>query len=149
MKKIVIFDLDGTLLDTIADIADNINLMLSHFGFAKRSIQEIKQFVGNGARNIVKRSLPDGVSEEKLEECLAFYNNLYTNCGSPKTRIYDGMDKALLTLKNKGYKLAILTNKPQMTTDEVYNKYGDPLPDGQIQAAYIAVLKAFKIAEKA
>lgn len=123
MNKLVIFDLDGTLLDTIYDIADNINIMLSKFGYPKRSIEEIKQFVGDGARNLVKRSLPSGVGEEKLEECLACYNELYTNSGSPKTRLYGGVDKVLLTLKNRGYKLAVLTNKPQMTTDEVYNKY--------------------------
>lgn len=123
MNKLVIFDLDGTLLDSIADISDNINIMLNKFGYPKRTVEELKQFVGNGARKIVQRSLPSGVSEEKTNECLAFYNDLYTNCGSPKTRLYDGMKETLLTLKERGYKLAILTNKPQETTNEVYKKY--------------------------
>ena len=70
MNKLVIFDLDGTLLNTIDDIADNINKMLFKFGFPKRSIEEVKQFVGNGARNLVKKSLPNGVSDDKLEELL-------------------------------------------------------------------------------
>lgn len=123
MNKLVIFDLDGTLLNTIDDIADNINKMLFKFGFPKRSIEELKQFVGNGARNLVKKSLPNGVSDDKLEECLALYNDLYTKSGSPKTKLYDGMGEVLLALKERGYKLAILTNKPQPTTDEVYKKY--------------------------
>jgi phosphoglycolate phosphatase len=123
MNKLVIFDLDGTLLNSIDDIADNINIMLKKFGYPERSVKEIMQFVGNGARKIVERSLPNAVSEDKLNECLSFYNDLYTNCGSPKTRLYDGMSEVLLSLKEKGYKLAILTNKPQETTDEVYKKY--------------------------
>ncbi len=123
MNKLVIFDLDGTLIDSITDISDNINVMLDKFGYPKRTIDEIKQFVGNGARKIVERSLPSDISEEKIDECLAFYNDLYTNCGSPKTRLYDGMKETLLTLKERGYKLAILTNKPQETTNEVYKKY--------------------------
>jgi phosphoglycolate phosphatase len=97
--------------------------MLKKFGYPERSVKEIMQFVGNGARKIVERSLPNAVSEDKLNECLSFYNDLYTNCGSPKTRLYDGMSEVLLSLKEKGYKLAILTNKPQETTDEVYKKY--------------------------
>ena len=123
MNKLVIFDLDGTLIDSITDISDNINVMLDKFGYPKRTIDEIKQFVGNGARKIVERSLPSDISEEKIDECLAFYNDLYTNCGSPKTRLYDGMKETLLTLKERGYKIAILTNKPQETTNEVYKKY--------------------------
>ena len=123
MNKLVIFDLDGTLIDSITDISDNINVMLDKFGYPKRTIDEIKQFVGNGARKIVERSLPSDISEEKIDECLAFYNDLYTNCGSPKTRLYEGMKETLLTLKERGYKLAILTNKPQETTNEVYKKY--------------------------
>lgn len=123
MNKLVIFDLDGTLLDSITDISDNINVMLKKFGYPERKVEEIMQFVGNGARKIVERSLPFAVSEEELNERLAFYNDLYTNCGSPKTKVYDGMGETLIALKEKGYKIAILTNKPQETTNEVYKKY--------------------------
>lgn len=123
MNKLVIFDLDGTLIDSISDIHDNINIMLNEFNYPERNIEEIKQFIGNGARKIVERSLPHAVSQAELDKCLAFYNQIYTNCGSPKTRLYDGMGETLIALKERGYKLAILTNKPQETTDKVYKKY--------------------------
>ncbi len=123
MVKAVIFDLDGTLLNSVEDIADNINLMLKKFGYNTRTVDEIKSFIGHGARNLVKNSLGGCETDARVDECLAYYNDIYTNSGSPKTRLFEGVDKMLLALKQKGYKLAILTNKPQMTTDEVYKEY--------------------------
>ncbi|MBQ8426945.1 MAG: HAD family hydrolase [Clostridia bacterium] len=123
MNKLVIFDLDGTLLDTLADIYENINIMLDKFGYPLKTIEQIRQYIGNGAKKLVERSLPDTATESDILECLAFYNDVYTNCGSPKTKLYDGVGEVLLQLKDRGFKLAILTNKPQPTTNEVYKKY--------------------------
>ena len=122
MEKAVIFDLDGTLIDSLPDILQNVNLTLKEFGAPLRTNIEIRQFIGNGARNLVKSSFGD-ITEEQLDERLAFYNEKYTNSGSPKTKLFDGVEELLLVLKERGYKLAILTNKPQRTTDEVYSKY--------------------------
>lgn len=123
MNKLVIFDLDGTLLNSVSDIADNINIMLKKFGYPERSTAEIMQFIGHGARNLVKNSIGIDISEQDLDERLSYYNEIYTNCGSPKTSLYNGIDELLTHLKERDYKLAILTNKPQMTTDEVYKEY--------------------------
>ena len=123
MSKLVIFDLDGTIIDSVQDIMDSVNVTLKQFGYPERSLDEIKQFIGNGARNLIKKSLGGMETEEKIDECLAYYNEHYTNSGSPKTKVFDGLEDVFINLKSKGYKLAILTNKPQMTTDDVYKNY--------------------------
>ncbi len=122
MNKAVIFDLDGTIIHSLPDILEHVNITLGKFNAPLRNADEIRQFIGNGARNLIKRSFGD-ITEQELDERLAFYNESYTSSGSPKTRLFDGVKELLLTLKEKGYRLAILTNKPQKTTDEVYQKY--------------------------
>ena len=123
MNKAVIFDLDGTLLDTIPDIADSVNQTLKHFGAPTVDYEFVRKAVGNGARKLIERCFGDGFSKEEIDERLDYYNRLYTDSGSPKTCVYDGMGEVLIQLKKRGYKLGILTNKPQMTTDDVYETY--------------------------
>ena len=121
MNKLVIFDLDGTLIDSLPDIVYYINLMLNKFGFKERTYSEIRNFIGNGARNLVKRSIGEEVSETFLDSCLEYYNQIYTNSGSTKTVIFEGVKNILIDLSKRGYKLAVLTNKPQETTDTIIN----------------------------
>lgn len=123
MAKAVIFDLDGTLLDTLQDITDNLNIMLDQFNYPQVTLKETRLRVGSGARNLVKASLPQDLTESQIDECLAVYNRCYTASVSPKTKLFDGIDVVLLTLKERGYKLAILTNKPQPTTETVYREH--------------------------
>lgn len=123
MNKAVIFDLDGTLLHTVPDITDNVNATLSHFGYPSVTESDVARFVGNGARNLIEKCVGVPVTSEELDERLAYYNKIYTECGSPKTALFDGISEVLCTLKERGYKIAILTNKPQMTTDNVYCNY--------------------------
>lgn len=123
MNKAVIFDLDGTLIDSVPDIAENINIMLKRFGYPVLSEEEIKAKVGHGARNLVKDCIGKSLTDKELDERLEFYNYQYTNSGSPKTRLYKGIPETLKELKKRGYKLAILTNKPQETTDNVIKNH--------------------------
>jgi phosphoglycolate phosphatase len=154
MGKLVIFDLDGTILDTLKDIAYYSNEMLEHFGYPLRTDKEIMQFIGNGAKKLVQRCLPDDIDEQRLEECLNYYNDIYTKSGSVRTCVFDGMKEVCLTLKQRGYKLAILTNKPQETTDKVHERYmadmGFDMVVGQRANAKIKPdpTEALKIAEK-
>jgi HAD hydrolase, family IA, variant 1 len=127
MTKAIFFDLDGTILDTVPDIQDSINRMLAENGLPPLSAEEIVRYVGNGAKKLVDRCLKGRVTEERAERCLYRYNEIYTNCGSPKTRIFPGLSKTLPLLKEKGYLLAVITNKPQETADEVKKIYLDPL----------------------
>lgn len=123
MNKAVIFDLDGTLIDSVPDIAENINIMLKRFGYPVLSEEEIKAKVGHGARNLVKNCIGKSLTDKELDERLEFYNYQYTNSGSPKTRLYKGIPETLKELKKRGYKLTILTNKPQETTDNVIKNH--------------------------
>ncbi len=122
MKKAVIFDLDGTLIDSIPDIAEYVNITLEHFGYPKKDYDFILTLTGDGARNLVSRSFDGKYSGAELDERLNYYNRVYTDSGSPKTKVYDGVGEMLIELKKRGYKLGILTNKPQMTTDGIYQR---------------------------
>lgn len=128
MNKAVIFDLDGTLVDSLPDIVYYINYTLKHFGFPERSDKEIMQFIGNGAKKLMERSLPNALPDDKFNEILNYYNDVYTKSNSPRTKLFDGIKEVLLKLKETGYKIAILSNKPQETVDEVYKRYFKGIP---------------------
>ena len=122
MNKAVIFDLDGTLIDSLPDIAEHVNITLEKFGEPKKDYDFIGTLTGDGARNLISRSFDGKFSGAELDERLDYYNRIYTDSGSPKTRVFDGVGEMLIELKKRGYKLGILTNKPQMTTDVVYER---------------------------
>ncbi len=123
MNRLVIFDLDGTLIDSLPDISYNVNLALEKFGYKRCEYREVMANIGNGARRLIKDCMGANVTEDQVDECLEFYNQIYTNSGSPRTGLFDGVSDLLKKLKETGYKIAILTNKPQFTTDNVYQNY--------------------------
>ncbi len=108
--KAVLFDLDGTLLDTLDDLFDSVNVTLTHFSFPKRSRDEIRAFVGNGVSNLIYRALPEG-QKDAHEKALAFFRSHYALHANDKTRPYDGILPMLTTLCEKGIRLAVLSNK--------------------------------------
>ena len=110
MKTGILFDLDGTLLDTLEDLLDATNYALAVYGYQPRTLKELRRFVGNGAENQIRLSLPEGRKEE-LPQVLAAYKPYYTAHCQIKTKPYDGILPALKQLGQK-YPIAIVSNKP-------------------------------------
>ena len=110
MEKVAIFDLDGTVLDTKEDIADCMNKTIVSFGYKERTYAEYKQVIGNDAVNFM-RTLLGEMPIEKLMEIWHSYEKVYDRFGINKTKLFDGVKEVLITLKERGYKLSLLTNK--------------------------------------
>lgn len=107
----VIFDLDGTLTDTLADLRSSVNFALSQFGFSERTTEEIRSFVGNGVRRLIYLSVPDNTPDETSEECLSVFKEHYKANSLIETKPYDGITEMLTELKSRGVKTAVVTNK--------------------------------------
>ena len=125
MKKAVIFDLDGTLLNTIDDLGDSVNYVLKKHNYPTFSIEEYKYKVGNGMRKLIERSLPENKrNDETIEQILAEFMAYYSEHKMDKTAPYDNIEQLLKTLKQKGVKTAVVTNKAHISAkplmDEVF-----------------------------
>ncbi len=123
MKKAVIFDLDGTLLNTLDDLADSTNYALSKFGYPTRTIEEVRQFVGNGVAKLIERAIPEGKNNPNFEKCLAIFKENYAQNMYNKTAPYNGIIEMLSNLKSKGIKIAVVSNKFDLAVKELCKKY--------------------------
>ena len=123
MKKTVIFDLDGTLLNTLDDLADSTNYALSKFGYPTRTIDEVRQFVGNGVAKLIERAIPEGKNNPNFEKCLAIFKENYAQNMYNKTAPYNGIIEMLSNLKSKGIKIAVVSNKFDLAVKELCKKY--------------------------
>ncbi len=110
MIKAIIFDMDGTLINSLEDIAFSVNCALTEFGYKNRSIEEVRRFVGNGADMLIKRALPSE-GQKDFEVVYNAYRGYYKQNLCVRTRLYDGIDELLDTLREKGIKTAVVTNK--------------------------------------
>lgn len=126
MINTVIFDLDGTLLNTIDDICDSINETLIDYGYPTRTLEEVKSFVGNGALNLVTKSLPTMVEERTIDTFLKKYQDNYMKHLQNKTKPYDGILSLLEVLRDKGYKLAVVSNKSDAGVKALCKDYFNP-----------------------
>ena len=114
-----IFDLDGTLLSTLNDLAASTNYALRWAGMPERSVEEIRMFVGNGVKLLMERAIPDGINNPKFEETYAKFREHYMEHNLDTTRPYDGIPELLRELKGRGKKLAIVSNKFYAATQEL------------------------------
>lgn len=115
MKKIeaVIFDLDGTLLNTVEDIMDSVNSVLQKYGFPLHSLEEYLFFIGDGIEELVKRALPENRRNNKItSECLLLVKQEYKKRWHIKTKPYEGVKEMLFGLSRTGIKLSVFSNKP-------------------------------------
>ena len=121
--KAYIFDLDGTLLDTLPDLVHLTNMVLQHQGWPTRSSQEILSYVGDGGRVLLKRAAPSGVSENKIEEAFVYWEELYPTFGHAETKPYPGILEVLKAMKDQGAKLGVLSNKFDAAVKEVISTH--------------------------
>lgn len=119
----VFFDLDGTLLDTLADLAEAGNHALSVQGFQTFDTERYKYFVGNGIPKLIERILPDGASEELKEHTHELFSEYYAAHSEDNTRPYDGVKELVSRLHENGIKTAVITNKDNIYAGELINKY--------------------------
>lgn len=126
--KGIIFDLDGTLLDTITDIADSCNEALSKFGFSGHSIEDYKLKLGNGFRVLIEKSVPEGTDRETIESVLKSYAEIYSYNYLNKTAPYEGIIELLNELIEKGIKVAINSNKRDDYVKPIISKYFKDIP---------------------
>ena len=122
MKTGILFDLDGTLLNTLEDLTDAVNFTLSHYGCPQRSIDEVRAFVGTGAKNLIRKALPGRDTDPSVDEALAFYQQYYAAHSQVKTAPYGGILQAIGEISQK-YPVAIVSNKPDGATKTLCAKY--------------------------
>lgn len=118
----VIFDLDGTLLDTLSDIADACNWVCETHGWPTHATSEYRYFVGNGVAKLIKRAIPP-CSDESYRQAIEEYQQRYTAHNQDKTCPYEGMRQTLEKLRRAGIVLAVLTNKPDNDAAAVIERY--------------------------
>lgn len=117
--KAVIFDMDGTILETLEDMKDSVNYTLEHFGFETITLAQTRTYVGYGAERLMRRALPENVSEEVYQEALKFYKAYYKEHCQIKTCEYDGITDLLKSLRAAGIKTAVVSNKPDPAVQEL------------------------------
>ncbi len=123
MKKLIAFDLDGTLLHTLKDLSNAVNHALNYFNYPNKSLEEVRKAIGNGVRVLIQRCIPDGINNPNYQEVLRIFRECYKEHYKDNTLPYNGMLKTLLTLKDKGYKLAVITNKLDYISKDLINYF--------------------------
>lgn len=123
MVNAVIFDLDGTLLNTLEDLRDSCNHALEKFGFPARTTDEVRQFVGNGISKLMERAIPNGKENPQFEKCLLELKNDYAKNYHNKTKAYSGVIDAIKKLKDFNLKIGIVSNKPDAQVKELAELY--------------------------
>lgn len=114
-----IFDLDGTLLDTLADLAAAVNYALRQHGMPEHTIDDVRRFVGNGVRKLMERAIPDGEKNPDFEATFATFRQYYMQHSLDTTRPYEGIPETLQALKARGCQLAVVSNKMMAATQQL------------------------------
>ncbi len=121
--RLAVFDLDGTILDTLEDLADSTNHALAVNGLPERSIDEVRRFVGNGIRNLIERAVPEGAGEELTDTVFSEFREYYGIHCFDKTRPYEGMLECMEKIRRDGMQVAVVSNKADFAVQELCERF--------------------------
>lgn len=153
MINTIIFDLDGTLLNTIEGLKNSTNFALKKFNCPEITLEQTRSFVGNGVRKLIERAIPNGEKNPDFEKCLNTFKEHYSKTMYQKTVAYDGIEDMLTELKKRGIKTGVVSNKFDTAVKELCKNYFDGLiivaigesPNVRKKPAPDSVLKAMEI----
>lgn len=120
---LIVFDLDGTILNTIDDLADSCNYILQKHNFPTHTVEEIKYMVGNGIPKLIERACPSDISKDEYDAVLEEYRDYYSKHCDIKTAPYEGIIDCIKAIKSTGIKVAVNTNKDEGASVELCNKH--------------------------
>ena len=118
-----IFDLDGTLLDTLGDLTASVNYAMRTHGMPEHSIDDVRRFVGNGVRKLMERAIPQGTGNPLFEETFATFRQYYMAHSLDTTKPYEGIPETLVELQKRGCRLAVVSNKMMAATQELIRHF--------------------------
>ena len=121
--EIYIFDLDGTLLDTLQDLAASVNYALRQHHMPEHSVDDVRRFVGNGVRRLMERAIPEGAANPAFEAAFATFRKYYMEHSLDTTRPYDGIPELIHELKKRGCRMAVVSNKMMAATQELVHHF--------------------------
>ena len=127
MKKLVIFDLDGTLLDTVKDLGNAVNFALTEKGYNRHPLMSYRNMVGNGVRNLIEKAQPDA-DDNQVDELLKLFREYYDKHCTDFTTPYKGIPELLEHLKERDIRMAVASNKYQDAVDKIISKYFPDIP---------------------
>ena len=127
--KLAVFDMDGTILNTLEDLADSTNYALKANGLPERTIDEVRRFVGNGIRLLIERAVPADSEPELVDEVFETFKKYYKTHCAVKTRPYDGIKEVLVSLRKAGCLTAVVSNKADFAVQDLCKDYFDGLFD--------------------
>ena len=130
--ELAIFDMDGTILDTLEDLTDSLNVSLNAFGYPSRTIEEVRSFVGNGIHRTIELGVPEGTEPEKIEQVFAFFTPYYQEHCNEKTKPYAGIVALIKSLKKQGMKTAVVSNKADAAVHALCDTFFSGLFDYEI-----------------
>ncbi len=121
--KLIIFDLDGTVLDTIADLCNSVNYALKLHNLPERTLDEVRNFVGNGIRRLIELSVPENTKLSVTDSVFASFKEHYKEHSKDNTKPYDGITELLVELKNNGFLTALVSNKADFAVKNLIDEY--------------------------
>lgn len=126
---LAVFDMDGTILDTLEDLQNSLNVILERYGYPTRTLEEVRRFVGNGILRLIEQAVPADCTEEQVRMVYEDFIPYYREHSAEKTRPYDGIVSLLDALKKHGMRLAVVSNKADAVVQDLCVQYFDGLFD--------------------